>query len=61
MSDLDQILLAWRGNCSCGKWLVVLRTYTEDKPLRCEGPCGSTTGCGALWYWEGDVLREVRP
>ena len=34
--------IAWRGNCHCGKWLVVLRSFSRDRPLTC--------GCGVKWF-----------
>lgn len=39
---------AWRGNCKCGRWLVLLVAFTEDHKLRCE--------CGRRWYWRGDQI-----
>jgi hypothetical protein len=43
------VLHAWRGNCECGKWLVVVPTFTKDKTLECE--------CGRSYYAE--VGRET--
>jgi len=40
---------AWRGNCKCGRWLVVLVSFTSSKPLRCE--------CGRRWSIDGDHVR----
>jgi hypothetical protein len=49
---------AWRGNCPCGKWLVVLRVYTREKPLVCHGPCVSPAdACGRLWFVEGEEAK----
>lgn len=43
------IPVAWRGNCHCGKWLVVLREFRRDNPRVCE--------CGRRWYIDGDVAK----
>ena len=48
-----RIPAAWRGNCLCGRWLVVLRAFTFEKPLPCE--------CGRRWYVEGDEARFAEP
>ena len=44
---------AFRGNCVCGRWLVVLeRSYTSpDNMLECE--------CGLSWYfWKGELCNR---
>jgi hypothetical protein len=51
---------AWRGNCLCGKWLVVLRVFTREAPLVCHGPCGGTGSCGRAWFINGDVAEFTR-
>ena len=40
---------AWRGNCLCGKWLVVLRSFTKKSPITCE--------CGRAWFIDGDEAK----
>lgn len=43
----------WRGNCHCGRWLVVLESRTRAAPLRC--------ACGRAWFIEGDAVCRVDP
>lgn len=45
-----------RGNCYCGKWLVIPKTFTREKPLECHGPCGKEGTCDRNWFWEDDKL-----
>lgn len=33
---------AWRGNCPCGRWRIVVRGFTLAHPLECE--------CGRFWF-----------
>jgi hypothetical protein len=50
--DLRPILPppAFRGNCDCGRWLIVLHSFGKDNPLECE--------CGLSWYWlTGELCR----
>lgn len=35
---------AFRGNCACGKWVVVGLSWTKNRPLKCE--------CGRSLYWQ---------
>jgi len=48
---------AHRGNCMCGRWVVVTRDFTREKPLRCE--------CKRRWYIKGDQVvcheTDLRP
>jgi len=50
-TKFDPVRDIMRGNCPCGKWLVVPRGFTEDRPLVCGGPCHSGKECGRLYFW----------
>lgn len=51
---MDPIRDIWRGNCVCGKWIILVKTYTEKKPFVCGGPCHANIACGRRWYWLND-------
>ena len=54
-----------RGNCPCGKWLVLTTTpHTRNKPFVCEGPCHANKECGHTYFyedgaWKGSVINEM--
>jgi histidinol phosphatase-like enzyme len=53
-SDLPRVPVAHRGNCLCGRWLVILEVYTVAAPLRCE--------CGRRWrYGTAEAPVEIAP
>ncbi len=40
-----------RFNCRCGKWIVLPKSFTEDRKLTCE--------CGCEHYWkDGEVKTD---
>jgi dCMP deaminase len=58
-SFFDPIRDIARGNCFCGKWLVIPQGFTKTKPLVCGGTCGSGDSCGRQWFWEDDDVRAL--
>lgn len=58
---IDMIRDVFRGNCQCGKWLVILPTFTIDNPLECHGPCHSDIKCGRKHYVAGDEVKTIEP
>jgi len=42
---------AYRGNCDCGRWIIVVTSFTREQPLTCE--------CGQSWFWENGELRKI--
>lgn len=57
----DPIRDVYRGNCLCGKWLVIPSGFTRERPLICGGPCGQGIECGRAWFWEGGIVKNVLP
>jgi dCMP deaminase len=53
----DPVRDVYRGNCVCGKWLVIPKGFTESNPLICGGPCGSQKKCGRRYYWKESRLQ----
>lgn len=51
-ANWDPIVDIYRGNCVCGKWLVIPKTFTISRPLICGGSRdGGEKWCGREWFW----------
>lgn len=54
-----------RGNCPCGKWLVLVPSaYPKGKPFVCEGPCHANKKCGHTYFyedggWKGSAINAM--
>ncbi len=46
--NLEKVLNMPRGNCPCGRWLMIAPTFTKGNPLKCE--------CGRKFYVEEDKV-----
>lgn len=48
--------IAWRGNCACGHWVVLLQHHTAANPYVCAGKCHAGEQCGRLHFWAAGTV-----
>jgi len=56
---MDPIRDIARYNCACGKWIVLPKSFTKEKPFVCTGPChsGPNVICGNRHLWDDGTVR----
>lgn len=42
---------AFRGNCDCGRWLIIPKKTTKDNNISCE--------CGYFYYYEDEKYHRT--
>jgi len=58
---MNPITDIYRGNCKCGKWLLIMPCHTEAKPLECHGMCHSDVPCGRKYIWGEKAVQIIEP